>query len=111
MQSLVAPGATVVVVPAEVGVRIDLLIVGEQLGVSLGSINPMSIVFNDVRARRDANNGPAAWLEETPGSGHGDQVAPWIELVTIPKKIGTIVSEGLLRDGRSLILFLITSTD
>ena len=86
MQSLVAPGATVVVVPAEVGVRIDLLIVGEQLGVGLGSINPMSIVFNDVRARRYANNGPAAWLEETPGSGHGDQVAPWIELVAIPKK-------------------------
>ena len=86
MQSLVTPGAAITVIPAIVSVRIDLLVVGEELRISLGAVDPMSVVLDGVRSGRDPDDGPPARLQKAPGPGHGNQVAPWVKLVTISTK-------------------------
>ena len=86
MNWLIAPPTSVGVVVGPVGVRVDLLPVGEELGVGQWSVDLVGVEPDAIGASRDPDDPVATGFHQAPRSCHGYQVTPRVEHVTVPEK-------------------------
>ena len=83
---------------AEVCVRCDDLPVGKHVRIRRGPVDPVRVEPDHLFSARKSDQGLASRLDQAPGSGHGDQVAPRVELISIPDickstRLQTILAE------------------
>ena len=62
----------------------NLLPIGKELGVHDWAVHLVTIELDPIRAGRDSNQGLGARLQDAPGTGHGNQIPPWVQGVAIP---------------------------
>jgi hypothetical protein len=68
-----------------VRLRIELLPVGEDVRVQDGAVHLVRVKDDLVGTGGDADKGKTSGFDQTPGSGHRDQVTPRIEHVSVPE--------------------------
>ena len=85
-----------------VGLRVDLLPVGEDVRVQDGAVHLVRVEDNLVGAGGDADKGKTSGFNQTPGSSHRDQVTPRIEHISVP-----ITKKGLERKTRKTGLYFL----
>jgi len=86
MKWLVAKFASRYVKFCKVIVRVNLLPIGKDLRISSASVKLVWIELDLVEPSGDPNEGKTTWLDETPGSCHGDQISPRVQHITISEK-------------------------
>ena len=83
MQRLVAVITAVFVEFWKVVFCVDLLPVGEKVGVSDGAVDLVGVEDDYVRAWGDTDQGSAASFDQTPGPRHSNQVSPRVKHIAV----------------------------
>jgi hypothetical protein len=86
MKRLVTKITTMLIVILKISFRVDLLPVGKQLGIGQGSVDLVGVEPYDVRSCGNSYQSQSSGFDQTPGSGHGDQITPRVQHVSISVK-------------------------
>ena len=86
MKWLIAKFTSTHVKFCKVIVRVNLLPIGKDLSVSSTSVKLVRIKLYLVEASGYPDESETTWLDETPGSCHGDQISPRVQHVTVSEK-------------------------
>jgi hypothetical protein len=94
MKRLITKIAAMLIVILKISFRVNLLPVGKQLGIGQGSIDLVGVEPYDVRSCGNSYQSQSSGFDQTPGPGHGDQITPWVQHVSVPEKQKQVTVDG-----------------
>jgi hypothetical protein len=83
MKRLITKITTMLIIILKISFRVDLLPVGKQLGIGQGSVDLVGVETDDVGSGWNSYQSQSSGFDETPGPGHGYQITPRVQHVSV----------------------------